>query len=284
MSDISPSSIREDAELTRKISEATSGEEIKAILRDAALAQHLVEKDPFDEHILTPVEQPVPSKFATSITNDKGQKLFFEGDSELDLQKRLTNWYREQMSQPAEAAAAAAKVAAEQPRNNQGQFQSQADHELDVIAKADLELKFKRGEISTDDYLAASGAIERHLEAQGISVEVLRETSQAKQVERVTQGWEQATNEFLRSVEGSTWLGGDENKNTIGKILEENKLVDAEDKVGALKEAFRYMQENDLVVVPRDVAFKNELEGAKSAGEVQEITRRYSGTSGIFNR
>jgi hypothetical protein len=76
----------------------------------------------------------------------------------------------------------------QQPRGTDGRF-TRAD---DPIAKVELDLKFKRGEISTAEYLEQSGAIDSYLESQGIPLVDLQASVAEKQNQRIAQSWEQA--------------------------------------------------------------------------------------------
>jgi hypothetical protein len=288
------SAIKMNANLEERINAAQTSAEVTAILHQAAIDQGLVRPDVYDPNILIPTEPgTAPQKFAKRVAVD-GKNLIFEGDSELLVEQRITEYFRDLLEKPANAAAEAAAAAArtqqtDQARGADGKFVSQEEadrvHQLEVLNRADLDLKFKRGEISTADYMATSGVLENYVEKTlGVSMDDIQAAAQEKQQARFSASWEQATAEFLNSSAGGSWPGGDENKNALGVILQEHGLVDAEDKVAALKTAYKFMQEHNLLVVPRDVAFKTALESAKSAEEIREITRAYSGTSGLFNR
>lgn len=171
--------------------------------------------------------------------NIGGQEFTFEADSELELERAVNNAFKvayavkdtydasvtSSVVDPAVAAAAAKKAA-----------------EDAAVFKADLELKFKRGEITTSDYLEQSGALKEYLEKQGVPLDALRESVNRTQDSAEAQSWEDATKEFLNGPAGKDWPGGDNNLEIIGLKLQSLNLVDAKDKVAALAQAYAAMK------------------------------------------
>jgi hypothetical protein len=107
-------------------------------------------------------------------------------------------------------------------------------------------LKFKRGEISPADYLEQSGAVADYLEKQGVPIETLQLTA-SKQFE---QSWEDATKQFLHCAEGASWPGGQQNLEVIGLTIANLGLTEAEDKRGALVQAWKEMQRKGTIFDP----------------------------------
>jgi hypothetical protein len=188
------------------------------------------------------------------------------------LQQQVEALYRQVFSQPAMQQQQQQTPA----RDTQGRFtaeQGRADE--DTFAKADLELKFKRGDISTDEYLAQSGAIERHLAAQGISVDALRETTN-----KAYEGeWVNATNEFIRSPQGADWPGGEENKNTLGQIIQRMGLIDSP-SAQTLAVAYEYAKKEGLLVENPESKALEDISTATSHEAILEAAHRASGIFG----
>jgi hypothetical protein len=119
--------------------------------------------------------------------------------------------------------------------------------------KAELALKFKRGEISVKDYLRQSGELADYLAEQGISIEKLRDTVEAKSSTDYQRSWQDATNYFLQT-HAKDWPGGNRNLNLMGLKLIQLGLDDAEDKVAAYETAFKALKADDLLFPPEQTA------------------------------
>jgi len=71
MSDISPSAIKTDAALEESLKNASTPDEMKAILAEAAVRQGLVTRDYYDPSVLIPADRTAAStKFTKSITGE----------------------------------------------------------------------------------------------------------------------------------------------------------------------------------------------------------------------
>jgi hypothetical protein len=267
-------------ELEEKIRTAPSPEHIAQYMREAYVEQGLAQTDEFNPEHFTPTkraETPQPRRFAKTLTVD-GTKYTLESDSEQGLVQKEIAFYRS-LQQP--------NTTTEVARDDQGRFtteraQGRADENL--IAKAELELKFKRGEIDTATFLAQSGAIESYLEQQGIPLDTLKEVAQERQDTRFVQSWEDATLEFLNSPEGRTWPGGP-NLQVIGKIIADQNWQDEPDKVAVLTTAYRYMRENDLVVKNPEAEALRQMQEARTPEDLRDAAVAYrGGDSSIFGR
>ena len=268
------SRIKVDTALEERISKASAAE-IGPILRAAAISQHAITPD-WDPELYT--ENPVapePKGYVRVVIID-GRKTIVEADSELSLEKSVGDLYRAAMAQPATST-----QQIEQPRNERGQFVSAED----AAATAELELQFKRGEISASDYLQKSGAVADYLAKQGIPLQDLRAQVAEKQSERFTQDWASATEEFLHSPEGSDWIGGEENKNILGRLIAENQLID-QPSAATLAKVWNHMKENSLAVKNADASYQRDLQEAQSPSEIAAVNHKYFGGSGsgLFNR
>src|SRR3984957_10871261 len=224
------SAIKLNASLEEKVFNAKTSYEIGDLLRQAACDQGLCKKDIYSPDILIPLEQPAPgtpTAFVKTVTTEDGVRHSFEGATDGEASEKLLAFVRQRANEPAE-----------RPRDSEsGRFVARTDD--DPVAKADLEIKLRTGQITTEQYLAESGAIERHLEANGVSIEAL----QAATAERTTASWQSATEEFLKT---SDWPGGDENLRIAAQLIRENGL---EDKPSAetLRSVFAHMKENGLL-------------------------------------
>jgi hypothetical protein len=277
VSDISPSSIKTDAEFEKAVSECTDIESIKKLMHERELQQGLVRQDPFNAEVLHPVEQSaVPQKVSETITYGNGQTKTFVGDSADDLQKQQIAFFRS-----LETAAVAA-----QPRDDAGRFtpadQGKLDEaaQLEIVRKSNLELAFKRGELSTADYLNQSGAL---AEAIGKHNETVQ-TQQAAD-EKVVTDWQQAVEEFKHSEAGADWIPCKENTETISDVL---RQMDAQDSPNAehLKRAWKCMKEQSLFVETADSKMQKALASAQSPEEIRDALgmndRDRARSSGFF--
>jgi hypothetical protein len=262
------SRIKVDASLEEQIHDATNVEQMKAILRAEALRQNLIVPDVINASVLHEVDVAAPRRFAKTVEIG-GVKQTIEGNSELEVEQKLGEFYRTTFQHPVETT--------EQPRNECGQFtaeQGKLDEaaQLEALAKAELELKFKRGELSTDDYLTASGAIERHLADQGVDMEALRDASATK----LRVNWEAATAEFQQTEEGRRWPGGQENFKKLGNLLVEMGAADQPNSEN-IRRAAEWLRENgELAGNP-----ESKISEANSVEEIREALGR---SSSFFGR
>jgi hypothetical protein len=127
-------------------------------------------------------------------------------------------------------------------RDDKGRFVATEAQGPTAEQKADLLLRFQLGQLSVEDYLEQSGEMSAYLEQQGIR----GGTEGVKQAvaEQYKQSWEEATAEFLKS---SDWPGGSQNLEIIGLKLSQLGLVDAEDKVAALTQAYEAMKKSGTI-------------------------------------
>jgi hypothetical protein len=168
-----------------------------------------------------------------------GREFAFEADSELELANIINNAYRvayavqtpePQVVEPVVDPAVAAKAA-----------------EDAAVAKVELELKFKRGDISAADYIEQSGAMADYLAKQGVPLDALRNAVARNQDAAEEQSWEQATQIFLNSPAGETWPGGQKNLALIGTTLLALGLENATDKVAAYAQAYEQMKATGMI-------------------------------------
>jgi hypothetical protein len=282
VSDISPSAIKVTPALEEALKNADASQ-IATIMQQARLDQNLVRPD-WDPSFLIPVEpSAAPRKFAKSITVD-GQKRIFEADSELELERSIGDYFRA-LQGAQETNPARQQAEQTQPRNQHGQFTTQEDadraNQLELVRRTELDLKFKRGEVSAADFIEQSGAVDAYLEKAGVPLEDLRASVAEKQNDRYTQSWADATEEFLHSSAGADWPGG-ENMNIAGRLIQENNLTD-KPSVETLVAVWNHMKENSLAVENADASYQRELQEAQSPEQINAVNHKFFG-SGLFNR
>ena len=100
------SAIKMTPELEAKIATAPDNQAIKTLMHEAAIAQGLIQKDPYDSDGrnyfgYTPVEAPIPQGFAKTVIIN-GQKHFLEGATEDALQHAELELMRSLFSKPAD--------------------------------------------------------------------------------------------------------------------------------------------------------------------------------------
>jgi len=268
------SAIRMTPALEKEISEALP-EQIKAILGRAAYEQGLVVPDAANPQILHPtaLAANAPRKFAKYVTVD-GQRHLLEGGSPEELANAETDLYQQLFEKSDDG----------QARDSQGRFVAEptaaekAAQELATANRAELELKFKRGDITAEQYLEQSGAIGTYLENHGILPEALATVSDAL----YQNTWAQATEQFLNSESGASWPGGEQNMKTLAAILEENGMT--EPSVENLSAAYQYARENNLLQPNPELEAHNAIAEANSVEQIREAMGRPTGSSGLFDR
>jgi hypothetical protein len=171
-----------------------------------------------------------------------GREFKFEAATELELERSINNAYAVAYAlQPAEQDIHAA---APEPVPTAEEVAAKAAAEAE--AKAELELKFKRGDITAAEYIEQSGAVDSYLATKGISVDRLKSVVESNDAVKEQQSWAEATEAF-KTGPGADWPGGDKNLHRIGLYIQALDLMNADDKVAALAQAYNAMKEaNDV--------------------------------------
>jgi hypothetical protein len=264
--------------LTRDINQANDPEVIRQLLHDAAGISGLYVRTA--ENVLdisgpNPTRDAVTGRFVSQsdkaepgepqtfskTANIAGREMAFEASSALEVEQLIR-----QAHQVAEAL---------QPEssNSSGDRHNEESEEMRIVRQSELELRFKRGEISAADYLRQSGAVDDYLESKGISVDALKETVQEKANTAFVQSWSEATEIFKNGV-GADWPGGQNNLQLIGLKIAELGLVDATDKAGALATAYAEMKRTGLIFSPEHDEQKAVEDALKNASP-QEIIQSW---------
>jgi hypothetical protein len=262
------SSIRTSAEIEKAISEAPSQAAVQQILRQAAIDQKIVTPDAYDPNVLLEVEPgSQPRAYAKRITVN-GVTHLIEGSSETDLLAKENAFFKEQFT--------ATTQQHEQPRDAADAAKAAQD---ELFRRSELELKFKRGELSAADYLEQSGAVAEYLEKAGVPLEDLQASVEEKQNTRMRQSWEEATEAFLNSPEGQDWPGGEENLTRIGNLLQKMDATE-EPSVENLAIAYKWLRDNNQIVPNPETETQSKIASAKTPQEIREALGR--GSSSLF--
>ena len=169
-----------------------------------------------------------------------GREFTFEAASELELERMVNNALKVAYAiQPTD------DVIVTEPVVDAAAVQKAAEDR--AVFMVDLETKFKRGEISTAEYLEQSGAMDEYLEKKGIPIDKLKNSITQNEYTQFEQSWAQATEEFKNSPAGADWPGGNKNRDMLGMMLNQLNLVDAPNKVAALAQAYAEMQRTNMI-------------------------------------
>jgi hypothetical protein len=257
------SAIKVTKSIEEEIASASSVSQIQEILHRAAVGQKLIEPDGFDPegknwygfHAVEPGTVAAAKGFATAVTID-GKKHILEAGTEEELRAKETELYRAALAAPA-----ATTETEEQPRNERGQF---ITHNPEAVALAPT--------------VAAA------LEAQGISVDDLREFSANKQNEAFQQSWAEAAETFRANH--PDWIGGEANQALFARLLGENpELMDAEDKSAALEAVYYYAVENKMLVANPELTARDAIQKAQTFDELKAaVGYRDPSSSGLWGR
>ena len=151
MSEISPSAYGEnDPVLKERLDKCQSLPEITEVMRQRALElgakRDSINPDIFHyEHMQRPDDAAGGTVSRT--VKIRGVDQQFSASSLLELEKEI-----------GAALQAAAADGGTQPRGSDGKFTSR--REMDLVEKTELDLRFRRGEISAPEYLKQSGEFE----------------------------------------------------------------------------------------------------------------------------
>lgn len=133
--------------------------------------------------------------------------------------------------------------------------------------KVALDLDYKNGRISADEYLEKTGAIDRYLESKGVKVDELKDVVEERKGKKEADAWENATNEFLASSE---WPGGTTNQKLMGYKLIELGLNNTP-TAASFQKAYEALKEDGILVTPtpEHIAEVKAREAAQPTTKVQ---------------
>lgn len=236
-------------ELAAAIQAATSTADVRALLMAEAEKQQVAatqlatdqataEKAAADKIAADQAAAVIPQTVTRNV-NIGGRTFTFEGADEAEVDRLELNALK--------VAYAVHEDTPARGENTPDAAAVAANAEAEVAAKAELERQFRLGEISAADYIQKSGAIKSYLEAEGVSIDALKDTVNAKQGAQFAQSWAEAGEMFRNSPAGLDWPGGDRNKELIGLKIAAMGLVDAEDKVAALAQAYAELKRTNTL-------------------------------------
>jgi hypothetical protein len=171
-----------------------------------------------------------------------------------------------------------ARIVAEQLTTARAAETRAATHSAaqDVVDAADAEIALRTGTITTAQYLERTHAIEDALAAKGVNLARVSG-------EQLSQDWAQAGAEFRNSPAGESWPGGTKNQELIGLEVVAMGLVDAEDKVAALAQAYENLKRKGLLFEgDHDAQEMNDL-AVNSGATPAEILQAWKDAQGITN-
>lgn len=193
-------------------------EDITAYMHELEVQAGLRIADPFNKTVLHEVEQPAPASQLTASFTVNGKEYTFTGNSQADIDAQQVVLFRSLSAAQSQLQTTNDTVA----RTADGRFAKTEqpaveDSALRAAELANLELRFKRGEVSAADYIKQSGAMDEYLASRGIDVAEHQRQLQTNQSE--TQAWVDATKQFIKN--NPDWTGGDALKDAMGqKIFE----------------------------------------------------------------
>lgn len=241
----------ENEALNKAVSGATSTEDIRAAIIAEATTQtseseRLAAEQAAAETARTAAATTEAAKPFTCVENIGGKDFEFSAGSQAELDREVANAYRiayavQPTNTPAEPVVDPAVAAAE----------AQAAADAEVARRANLEVQFRNGTITTAQYLEQTGAVGDYLASKGVSIDALKKTVDQQDSTAYTQSWADATNEFLTGPAGSDWPGGEQNLKQIGEKLIVLGLEDAPDKVAALAQAYAALKAEDRLFPPQ---------------------------------
>jgi hypothetical protein len=206
-----------DKKLEKDLQAAQTPDEIRDLLHAAISRspQLGIERDPQSGQFvssrrdpLTPANQTIEpeARVFSKTVNIGGKDFTFTDESENGLNNQI----------------ASAQSVAENLQSSvtpRSERKAETDAALEAVRQAELSLAFKRGELSTADYLRESGALAQALRESGVDVEKIAGA-------QYTESWQQATERFLHSEAGRDWPGGERNLQIIGTTVAALGLTD----------------------------------------------------------
>jgi hypothetical protein len=215
------------AEQNAHVHELNSVEEITAYMKECAIENGVAEKLAINGSL---VEGALVEPKAQPTVTIKIGGITLSGSQE-EVNAQLSDYYKTHPSQGNQPTP--------RPTNNQpardeatGRFaktpadQGAADENgaLKAAAAAELELKFKRGEVSTAQYIRESGVLDSYLAEKGIDVNAHQ--AQVQEGKKYEQSWAQATTAWKQTEDGRQSPGGETFTKAMGEKLIELGLED----------------------------------------------------------
>jgi hypothetical protein len=214
------SPIKVNRALEEQISKATTQEEISALCLEAAAKQNLLTRVGNDYAMVE-----TPQVFGAVVTVN-GQKFNVQGATQEEADAKAAEVVRNAVAQPAQTHYST--MSAEDKQN--------------------LDLAFKRGDISADEYIEKSKLIETFMASRGVNVNDIREAIHGSAADtRVHDEWAAATERFLASPAGADWPSGEKNKSLLLTRMVALNLIDSPDKCDAIRIAYEDLKRTGVL-------------------------------------
>ena len=262
MSGLTPesSAIKMTPDLEQAVSEAPSASAISAILRQAAIDQHLVAPDN-DPYILNEVAPGTHPRAYAKVLVINGVKHTIEAETEEGLVKAEL----EEMKKIFNDSASANDQQAPRRDLATGQFVSKTakeQQEAEIVRRAELDSAYRTGQITLADYVKQSGIVD----------EVIAERQQYAQQENAEletygQTWQEASAEFLQK---SDWPGTEENVRRLQNAIVELGLVD-KPSVESLRAAYQHLIDTDNLAENPELTLQQKITEATSPEQLRAI-------------
>jgi hypothetical protein len=151
------------------------------------------------------------------------------------------------------------------PRDEKtGRFTSTEQLTVTADEKATLLLQFQLGQIDAQTYLEQSGELADYFVKQGVPLNEIKAVVEGEKSRAFVASWSDASTAFLNSPMGADWPGGERNKNLLGMTIGNLGLIDAEDKIAALEQAYDYLKANGML-------FEETPAGDAGAGDTANV-------------
>jgi hypothetical protein len=242
--------------------------ELLEYLHTLSVDKNLVQRDRFSPDVLLPVEQKQEPVQLVKTFAINGKSYSITGETVDELTAKELDIHRAVLSgNPPEETRVVS-------RDERGRFTSTAETQEDAAMRAaneaEYRLKMQRGEISVEDYIRETSALDNYLKENfGLDKQAIADKHEID-------SWAAATQTFLKK--NPEWVGGQSNMEKCAELLEANpQLLESGDKVAALEAVYEYMKQNDLMAKNPDIENHRSIAGLKSYDEIQAAARRVAG-------
>lgn len=122
-----------------------------------------------------------------------------------------------------------------------------------------LEMQFKSGAITLEEYLDKTDAVGSYLTKKGIKVEDLDATLKQRVADNEARAWETATKEFIADL-GADWPGGNQNLKLMGYKMAELGVSRTPSKE-SLHKAYDALKADNMIFTPEPTDDKAQEQG-----------------------
>lgn len=287
--------LKSDKKLEAALTQATTYDELQSILHNSLERSGIAERDPITGQFVRREQTAAKTPAAAADTEQQitktetigGTEFTFTGTT-LEVERQIGDTYKIAEALQQNDAPPPPVVTPRSVRK------TQADRDREVYDRTQLDLAFRRGDLTTEEYLTRTNAIGEYLESKGFDVDTAAMAQGA-------QSWAQAVETFLRETpEGKICNGGEKNLALATDMIIARGWDTATDKVAALRNVAAEMrakglefdgdvsveQANELAntMTPQEILESWKQTQADPEAANQEFIRLHSSGSGIFNR